>query len=75
MVAEDPLVCYTATIQKFKVDGRVDTTQVTIIATTLLKRKLVQIYLFTPYVGGKTVAQLLAKQRTNASRLQRANRN
>ena len=65
MVAEDPLVCYTATMQKFKVEAREETTQVTVIATTLLKSKVVQLYLFAPYAGGTTIAQLLAKQRTN----------
>ena len=74
-VAEDPMVCYTATVQKFKVGDRAATTQVTIIATTFLKGKVVQLYLFAPFAGGKTIAQLLAKQRTNLSQLQRVNRN
>jgi hypothetical protein len=73
-VSEDPGVCYTATMQKFKVDGREETTQVTIIATTLLKSKVVQLYLFAPYAAGKTITQLLMKQRANVSQLQRANR-
>jgi hypothetical protein len=75
MIAEDPLVCYTATMQKFKVEGREETTQVAMIATTILKSKVVQLYLFAPYVAGKTIAQLLAKQRTNVGQLHRANRN
>ena len=75
MVAEDPLVCYTATVQKFKVEAREETTQVTVIATTLLKNKVVQLYLFAPYASGKTIAQLLAKQRANLTQLHRANRN
>jgi hypothetical protein len=74
-VGEDPLVCYTATIQKFKVEAREETTQATVIATTLLKSKVVQLYLFAPYAGGKTIAQLLAKQRASMGQLQRANRN
>jgi hypothetical protein len=74
-VAEDPAVCYTATMQKFQVDTRDETTQMTIIATTLVKSKVVQLYLFAPYTGGKTIAQLLAKQRSNVSQLQRTNRN
>jgi hypothetical protein len=74
-VADDPGVCYGATMQKFKVDAREETTQVTIIATTLVKSKVVQFYLFAPFVGGKTITQLLAKQRAIVSQLQRANRN
>jgi hypothetical protein len=57
------------------VEGRDETTQGTVIATTLLKSKVVQLYLFAPYTGGKSIAQLLAKQRINVSQLQRANRN
>lgn len=75
VVAEDPLVCYSGTLQKFKVDTGPETTQETIIATSLLKGKVVQLYLFAPYTGGKSIAQLLAKQRINVSQLQRANRN
>ena len=73
MVAEDPLVCYTATMQKFRVGAREPTTQVAIIATTLVRSKVVQLYLFSPYTSGKTISQLLTKQRTNVSQLQRAN--
>jgi hypothetical protein len=54
---------------------RDETTQVTIIATTLVKSKVVQLYMFAPYASGKSIAQLLAKQRTNVSQLQRTNRN
>ena len=56
-------------------EAREETTQVTVIATTLLKNKVVQLYLFAPYASGKTIAQLLAKQRANLTQLHRANRN
>jgi hypothetical protein len=75
VVAEDPLVCYSGTLQKFKVDTGPETTQITIIATSLLKGKVVQLYLFAPYTGGQSITQLLAKQRINVGQLQRANRN
>jgi hypothetical protein len=42
MVAEDAGVCYTATVQKFQVEGRDETTQGTVIATTLFKSKVVR---------------------------------
>jgi hypothetical protein len=74
MVAEDPLICYTATMQKFKVEARELTTQVTIIATTILKEKVVSYYLFAPYVGRESITQLLAKHRKNVNQLQHANR-
>jgi hypothetical protein len=75
VVGEEPAVCYAATLQKFKVDTQEATTQMAIIATTLIKGKVVQLYLFAPYTGHATIAQLLAQQRTNMGRLQRANRN
>jgi hypothetical protein len=74
VVAEDPLVCYAATLQKFKIDAHEETTQVTIVATTVLKDKVVAYYLFAPYGGRESIVQLLAKHRTNVSQLQRANR-
>jgi hypothetical protein len=73
-VAEGTAVCYTATMQKFQVETRGEITQVTIIATTLLKSKVVQLYLFAPYTGGKSISQLLAKQRNNVGQLRRATR-
>jgi hypothetical protein len=74
VAAEDPLVCYAVTFQKFKVETREETTQVTIIATTILKEKVVSYHLFAPYVGRETITQLLATHRKNVSQLQRANR-
>jgi hypothetical protein len=73
-LASDPLVCYAATFQKFKLGSREETAQVTIIATTILRDKIVSYYLFAPYAGRETFTQLLAKHRTNVNQLQRANR-
>jgi hypothetical protein len=74
VVAEDPLVCYVVTLQKFKIETREETMQVAIIATTIIKEKVLAYYLFAPYVGRETVSQLLAIHRRNMSLLQRANR-
>jgi hypothetical protein len=73
-VGEDPLVCYAALLQKFNAESG-EKTQATVFATTVLKGKVVLYYLLAPYVRGETVTQMLEKQRTNVSRLQRANRN
>jgi hypothetical protein len=75
VLAEDPLVCYAATLNKFKVKPHEETTQAGIIATTILKGKIVVYHLLAPYVGRESFIQLLAKHRTNVSQLQRANRN
>ena len=75
VVAEDLLVCYAATLQKLKLETREETTQLTLFATAILKDKVVASYLFAPYGGKNSISELLAKQRSNVSRLQRANRN
>jgi hypothetical protein len=75
VVAEDPSVCYSGTLQKFKVDTQAATTQIAIITTTLVKGRVVQLYLFAPYAGPATIAHLLGQQRVNTGRLQRSNRN
>ena len=75
VAAVDPLVCYAATLQKLKIEAQEETTQVTLFATTILKDKVVASYLFAPYRGRNTISELLAKQRSNVGRLQRANRN
>jgi hypothetical protein len=74
-IATDPLVCYGAAFQKYKLATREETAQVTIIATTILKGKAISYYLFAPYAGRETFTRLLAKHRTNVSQLRRANRN
>jgi hypothetical protein len=73
VLAEDPLVCYAATLNKFKVKAHEETTQASIIATTILKGKVVLYHLFAPYIGRETFMQLLTKHRKNVSQLQHAN--
>jgi hypothetical protein len=73
-VPDEPQVCYAATVHKFTVEAGNEYTQGTIIATMLLKGKVLLCYLFAPYVGRETLMQLLAKQRANVRQLQRANR-
>src|SRR5262245_20190710 len=73
-VPDEPQVCYAATVLKFSVEAGDEYTQGTIIATMLLKGKVLLCYLFTPYVGRETLTKLLAKQRANVRQLQRMNR-
>jgi hypothetical protein len=73
-VPDEPQVCYAATAHKFTVEAGDEYTQGTIIATMLLKGKVLICYLFAPYVGRETLTQLLVKQRANVKQLQRANR-
>jgi hypothetical protein len=73
VAAQDSLVCYAASLQKFKVGSQEVSTQVTIMATTIVKDRIVAYYLFAPYGGKDSVAQLLTKQRANVGQLQRLN--
>jgi hypothetical protein len=75
VLAEEPLACYAATLQRFKIEDREPTTQLSIIATTILRGKVVFAHLMAPYAGRAALAQLLATQRTNLTQLQRSNRN
>ncbi len=75
VVTAEPLICYAATLHKFSVENAGEFTQATIIAATVVKDKVLLSYLFAPYVGRQTIAELLTKQRVNVTRLQRANRN
>jgi hypothetical protein len=73
VVAEEPLVCYGASFQKVRLLSDQENPQVAIFAATILKEKVLLSYLFASYAGGKTVAELLAKQRANVSALHRLN--
>jgi hypothetical protein len=74
VVAEEPLVCYGATVQKVKLLSDDENPQVAIFAATILKAKVVLSYLFAPYVDRETVIQVLTRQRAHLTQLQRANR-
>jgi hypothetical protein len=74
VLVEEPLVCYGATLQKLNLLTEQENPQVAISGATILKEKVVLLYLFAPYVDRETVTQVLTKQRANLTQLQRANR-
>jgi hypothetical protein len=73
VVAEEPLVCYVATLRKIEVEAT-DAAQLCLVASTIIKEKVVLSYLFAPYRGRETTSRLLAVQRANIAQLQQANR-
>jgi hypothetical protein len=75
VVAQEPLVCYAALLQKFKTETGADKAQVTVFGTTVIKGKIVYAYLYAPYVNPDSVTLLLAKQKANIDKLQKANIN
>lgn len=73
VVAEEPLVCYAALLQKFRTQAGTEKTQVAVFATKVVNGKLIYFYLFAPFVDGDTVAKMLAELRVNVGRLNAAN--
>jgi hypothetical protein len=74
VVAEDLLVCYAATLQKLKLETREETTAVDPLRYCILRIKLSPPTCLRR-MAVNSISELLAKQRSNVSRLQRANRN
>jgi hypothetical protein len=73
VIAEEPVICYAAILQKFKAGTGVELTQVTVIATTVIKGKIVYFYFFAPFESGATVTDLLALEKAQMARLKAAN--
>ena len=73
VVAEEPLVCYVATFRNVEAETG-DGTQLCLVASTIIKEKVVLFYLFAPYRGRETLSRLLTMQRANMAQLQQANR-
>jgi hypothetical protein len=73
VVAEDPLVCYAATLRKIEVETG-DATQLCVVASKIIKEMVVLFYLFAPYRDREMISQLLTMQRANIAQLQHANR-
>jgi hypothetical protein len=73
VLAQEPIVCYAATIHKFMIENAGEFTHATVIAATVVKGKVLICYLFAPYAGRGTLPELLTKQRRNIGQLQKAN--
>jgi hypothetical protein len=74
VMAEEPGVCYSAMVQRFKAETGKDVTIVGVFATLFIKGKLVHYYLYTPYRSAQTVTALVAKHKLNAAALIAANK-
>ena len=75
VVAEDPVVCYTALLQKLVTDAGKEKTLIGISAAVNIKGKLIVYNLYSPYVNNGTIATMLDKHKTNVSAFFAANRN
>lgn len=73
VIAQEPLACYGALLQKSKAETGAERAEATVFVTTVIKGKIVYSYLFAPYVSGDTVTAMLAQQKTNLARLHIAN--
>jgi len=70
VVAEEPLVCYVATLRNVEAETG-DGTQLCLVASTIIKEKVVLFYLFAPYRGRETLSRLLTMQRANMAQRSR----
>lgn len=73
VLAEEPGVCYSATLQRFALDGR-EKTQFNVAAAMVVASKFVHYQLFTPYRDAKTPSEVLTKHKANVSAFLAANR-
>jgi hypothetical protein len=75
VLAEDPTACYAALLQKLLTQFGTEKTQVVLFATTVVKRKMIFYYLFSPYVSADTVTAMVALHKKNVAALLAANGN
>jgi hypothetical protein len=74
VVGQEPRACYAAALlQRSLTAGGTDTPQVTVVATTIVRQKLLYYYLIAPYVSGETVDSMLEQHRANVRRLHSEN--
>jgi hypothetical protein len=73
VIAEEPVICYAAILQKFKAETGDEKTQATVFATTVLKGKILYFYFFAPYESGATVTDLLAVEKAQIAKEKAAN--
>jgi hypothetical protein len=75
VLAEDSTACYAALLQKLLTQFGTEKTQVALFATTVVKRKMIFYYLFSPYVSVDTVTAMVALHKKNVAALLAANGN
>jgi len=73
VLAEEPSVCYSGQVQKLTTASNMEKLQVEILATILLKQKLITYKLYTPYQSSDTISNLLSKHKLNVVTLIAAN--
>jgi hypothetical protein len=74
VVAEEAYTCYTATLQKFTLNGGNEKVQFNLSAVLVLIDKFVHYHIFTPYRGARTVSELLTRHKANVATLLAANK-
>jgi hypothetical protein len=74
VVAEEDNTCYTATPQKFTLNGGNEKVQFNLSAALVLIDKFVHYHIFTPYRGARTVSELLTRHKANVATLLAANK-
>jgi hypothetical protein len=74
VVGQEPRACYAAALlQRSLTEGGTLTPQVTMVATTIVRQRLLYYYLIAPYVSGETVGSMLEQHKANVRRLHSEN--
>jgi hypothetical protein len=74
VVGQEPRACYAAALlQRSLTEGGTDAPQAIVLATTIVRQKLLYYYLIAPYVSGETVGSMLEQHRANVRRLHSEN--
>ena len=73
VVGEDPGACYSAALQNLRVEGGPEKLQHLVFAITVVKGKLLFLYVYGLHMGDHTIPALLDRVRTTVSELAKAN--
>jgi hypothetical protein len=75
VIAEEPQVCYAAALLKVRSEQGNEITRVTVLASTVVKGRLVFYYLTAPYNEKRPFEDLLVRHRANMAAFRSANAN
>jgi hypothetical protein len=73
VVGEDPGACYSAALQNLRVEGGPEKLQHLVFAITVVKGKLLFLYVYGLHTGDHTIPALLDRVRTTVGELAKAN--
>jgi hypothetical protein len=73
VLGEEPLACYAALLQRTATEAGREKTQVTVLATTVVRRKLIYYYRSAPFADNRTIEAMLERVTADTRRLHAEN--